>query len=375
MARSLPSPPPVSDQDRAALLLSVAASAPQLSAPHARTALASPLNSATSVSASSSDNTEAAAATVNDDESLRTDATISRAHTPAGSESCATTSRSSASSSSAGSDVAPRCESARESDSVRGSESERDASLAQSLADSSGAGAVQIGYRPDSHRIFVLLDLDKTLFLSDADAREDQRFAFVGDFEINGYMAITNERFAHRMMLRPGAHWFLRRVLAIAEVYVITAGDLHYARAAVRLANERHWVSSKDPTTDQEPEVAAVYVWLFRLARIALLFYFSSPFFRQFHSTDTRIFGSQSRQARGPQDIGARSSVCAAHAQRRRLCGARGRWCVLYIFIFAFFFFFFLMFLPTHIHLAYSPCILLVEQMIREHGIRIVGTT
>ena len=105
-------------------------------------------------------------------------------------------------------------------------------------------------YHPESHKLFVLLDLDKTLFLSDADAREEQRHAFVGDFEIAGNMAITNERFQHRMMIRPGCYLFLRRLAQIAEIFVITAGDLHYARAAVSHANVRHWVSSNDPTTN-----------------------------------------------------------------------------------------------------------------------------
>lgn len=38
--------------------------------------------------------------------------------------------------------------------------------------------------RPSPHKLFVLLDLDKTLFLSDADAREEQRHLFVGDYEV-----------------------------------------------------------------------------------------------------------------------------------------------------------------------------------------------
>ena len=107
-------------------------------------------------------------------------------------------------------------------------------------------------YHPESHKLNVLLDLDKTLFVSDADARAEQKEAFVGDFEISGNMAITNERFEHRMMIRPGCYWFLRRLRQIANVYAVTAGDLHYARAAVTHANARKWISSKDITTDTE---------------------------------------------------------------------------------------------------------------------------
>ena len=98
-------------------------------------------------------------------------------------------------------------------------------------------------YTPATHRLFVLLDLDKTLLLSDADCRVDQRPLFVPDTEIGGKMAVTDEGFRHRMMLRPGAHTFLRRLMAVAEVGVVTAGDLHYARAAVGTANDRAWAT------------------------------------------------------------------------------------------------------------------------------------
>ena len=98
-------------------------------------------------------------------------------------------------------------------------------------------------YTPATHRLFVLLDLDKTLLLSDADCRVDQRPLFVPDTEIGGKMAATDDGFRHRMMLRPGAHTFLRRLMAVAEVGVVTAGDLHYARAAVGAANDRAWAT------------------------------------------------------------------------------------------------------------------------------------
>jgi len=98
-------------------------------------------------------------------------------------------------------------------------------------------------YTPATHRLFVLLDLDKTLLLSDADCRVDQRPLFVPDTEIGGKMAVTDDGFRHPMMLRPGAHRFLQRLMAVAEVGVVTAGDLHYARAAVGTANDRNWAT------------------------------------------------------------------------------------------------------------------------------------
>lgn len=107
-------------------------------------------------------------------------------------------------------------------------------------------------YHPQTHKLTVILDLDKTLFLSDADARVGQKHAFISDYEISGSMAITNERFQHQMMIRPGCYWFLRRLHQVANVYAVTAGDLHYARAAVTHANARKWISKKDITTDLE---------------------------------------------------------------------------------------------------------------------------
>ncbi len=104
-------------------------------------------------------------------------------------------------------------------------------------------------YQTETHKVFVLLDLDKTLFVSDADTRKDQAHAFKADFQIAGNMAITNDSFQHRMMIRPGCAEFLRRLQRVAHVYVITAGDLHYARAAVTHANLKKWRSGSDPDT------------------------------------------------------------------------------------------------------------------------------
>lgn len=122
-----------------------------------------------------------------------------------------------------------------------------------------------VPYHPDNHKLFVILDLDKTLFLSDDDSRHEQRHAFINDFEIAGNMAITNERFQHRVMIRPGCYWFLRRLQRIAEIFVVTAGDLHYARAAVTHANACKWKSSKDITTDNEQQLEDVSIPLTRV--------------------------------------------------------------------------------------------------------------
>jgi hypothetical protein len=117
---------------------------------------------------------------------------------------------------------------------------------------------VLIPYDPTIHKLFVILDLDKTLFLSDADSKEEQRHAFISDFEIAGNMAITNERFQHHVMIRPGCHWFLWRLQQIAEIFVVTAGDLHYARNAVIYANARNWISSKDTNNEEHHQNVSI---------------------------------------------------------------------------------------------------------------------
>jgi hypothetical protein len=98
-------------------------------------------------------------------------------------------------------------------------------------------------YTPATHRLFVLLDLDKTGLLSDGDCREDQRHLFIPDINIEGITAVTNGTFRYGIMLRRGMHTFLRRVMAVADVGVVTAGDVHYARAAVGAANDRAWAT------------------------------------------------------------------------------------------------------------------------------------
>jgi hypothetical protein len=101
---------------------------------------------------------------------------------------------------------------------------------------------------------YVLLDLDKTLILSDADARLDQRYAFTGDIEIAGNMAVSSGYFRHRIMIRPGCSQFLLGlILSGKNIIVVTAGDLHYGRMVVCSANNRNWVSGR--TSPDDPVV------------------------------------------------------------------------------------------------------------------------
>jgi hypothetical protein len=106
-------------------------------------------------------------------------------------------------------------------------------------------------YDSSKQKFIVFLDLDKTLYLSDSDCNKYQRHMFSNDFGISGTTVLTNERFHHSMMIRPGSHKFLLELSKIAIFCAITAGDIHYARAAVTCANLRKWttieeVGSKD---------------------------------------------------------------------------------------------------------------------------------
>lgn len=94
----------------------------------------------------------------------------------------------------------------------------------------------------------ILLDLDKTLIVSNCDTDEKDPL-FQPDLKIAGHLAINNMPFEHSVMIRPGCHEFLKRVFQItSKVYIITAGDLHYAQKIVTIANYIGW-NDKTSTT------------------------------------------------------------------------------------------------------------------------------
>ena len=94
----------------------------------------------------------------------------------------------------------------------------------------------------------ILLDLDKTLILSSCDTDEKDP-SFQPELKIAGDLAINSTPFEHSVMIRPGCHEFLKRVFQITtKVYIITAGDLHYAQKIVTIANYIGW-NDKTSTT------------------------------------------------------------------------------------------------------------------------------
>lgn len=113
-------------------------------------------------------------------------------------------------------------------------------------------------YDHEAQKLFVVLDMDKTLLVSNPDYTEHCKrcyklhCTFREHFMISGHMAINNDWFQYNMMLRPGVYWFLHRLKRVAEIFVESAGDLHYVRTAITHANARWWVlpRGQDPTTD-----------------------------------------------------------------------------------------------------------------------------
>jgi hypothetical protein len=93
---------------------------------------------------------------------------------------------------------------------------------------------------------FVILDLDKTLYLCDVDCENIMKRFYITDFSIKDVLYCNNNYFEHNMMIRPGSREFLYRLSKIATVFALTAGDLNYARAAVHKANTINWSSSYD---------------------------------------------------------------------------------------------------------------------------------
>ena len=94
----------------------------------------------------------------------------------------------------------------------------------------------------NTNKPFIILDLDKTIYLCNDDCKEN----FVNDFIISGKSVSSNNIFNYMMMIRPGTREFLYRLSKIANIFALTGGDINYARYAVHAANSINWASSYD---------------------------------------------------------------------------------------------------------------------------------
>jgi len=85
---------------------------------------------------------------------------------------------------------------------------------------------------------FILVDLDKTLFL----AREGTPKHFKTDFTVNGRKIKDDKEFKVDIMLRPGVDKFLEFLFELTpNVYIMTAADINYAKKAVIEADKIGW--------------------------------------------------------------------------------------------------------------------------------------
>ena len=98
------------------------------------------------------------------------------------------------------------------------------------------------------HDPIIMLDLDKTLIISDCDVTE-KNTTFRPDFKIASNLAMDDTPFEHSVMIRPGCHEFLKRMFQLtSKVYIITASDIHYAEKIIAIANHIGWNDNTSTT-------------------------------------------------------------------------------------------------------------------------------
>lgn len=91
--------------------------------------------------------------------------------------------------------------------------------------------------------INVVLDLDKTLVVSSECVDQNQLSMFRTDFTIEGFTKM-HDNFNYNIMIRPGVYEFLLRLNKIANVFILTAADINYARMIIDNANNMNWLGS-----------------------------------------------------------------------------------------------------------------------------------
>lgn len=113
---------------------------------------------------------------------------------------------------------------------------------------------------PVQYKPAFVVDLDKTVALSNEDAKRDVEKRkedpekMSEDLMIGGPMAVINKKFFNKIKIREGAYEFLAELVKISggQVYFLTAADIHYARATVGQANEKYWIT--DSPYENKPD-------------------------------------------------------------------------------------------------------------------------
>jgi hypothetical protein len=108
--------------------------------------------------------------------------------------------------------------------------------------------------------VFVVIDLDLTMFMSINNCPKNQRHLFVTDVETEGILSVNDDPYREIVQLRAGAHTFLHRLIQMGAVILVkTASDLNRARDVVAAANKCQWATSSPdeslPPTGPLPEV------------------------------------------------------------------------------------------------------------------------
>ena len=110
-------------------------------------------------------------------------------------------------------------------------------------------------YRP---KFFLLLDLDQTLILThrqhdkQMELNSAPRAAFVPHFRVT-WTTATGQQWSEEVAIRAAAAEFLHRLSGLYRVYIVTTGELGYARAVVREANKLHWKPPQQPAVHGNP--------------------------------------------------------------------------------------------------------------------------
>ena len=92
--------------------------------------------------------------------------------------------------------------------------------------------------------INVVLDLDKTLIVSSDCVDPNQLSMFKTDFTIEGFTKMHDCNFNYNIMIRPGVYEFLLQLNKIANIFILTAADINYARMIIDNANNMNWLGS-----------------------------------------------------------------------------------------------------------------------------------
>jgi hypothetical protein len=109
-------------------------------------------------------------------------------------------------------------------------------------------------YDQDVQKMFLIFDLDETLIVTHENANQ---FSPYGRYEhschIDGNMEVSNDRFAHSIMINPAAASALPMFEKFGTIRFLTAGDRKYGEEIVKKSRARQWT-----TMDNDMDVCSI---------------------------------------------------------------------------------------------------------------------